>query len=165
MGSTTTSSYSGVVAGQTSGVAAALNAGLTAVNALGSATDTWTCTLGGTGWAVGNGTISTGYTQVGKSVWFNVTFTTGSTTSYGTGSLTLSLPVTPKSTHMAVARYFDTSAGATYGAEALILTNGTAVPIVTPATAGGSSRGITGTVPVTGATGDSITVTGWYEAA
>lgn len=125
----------------------------------------YTPTLGGTSWSLGNGTVSGTYTQIGKQVFFNSTVTFGSTSGYGSGSLTISLPATPVATHIGHCRAFDTSAGTSYGGELIISTAGTATPLVTPAAAGGSSRGLISTVPFTWATGDSVTITGYFEAA
>jgi len=56
-------------------------------------------TIGGTGWSIGNGAFSNcWYSQVGKTVNFRGTFTIGSTTTNGSGSLTISLPVTAQDT-------------------------------------------------------------------
>lgn len=55
-------------------------------------TPTWASA--GTQPAIGNGTIAGSYTLVGKTCHFIVTLTAGSTTTFGTGTWTFSLPVT-----------------------------------------------------------------------
>lgn len=90
--------------------------GATAISTLGSAIDTsigtgllawqaYTPTL--TGWGVGNGTWDARYCKMGKTVSIAITFTAGSTTTYGTG-FTFSLPA--GMTARAAAGYIGTSA-------------------------------------------------------
>ena len=58
-----------------------------------SYTPTWSAT-GGTAPSLGNGTIGGVYAQIGNITYFNIILTMGSTTTFGTGDWTLSLPVT-----------------------------------------------------------------------
>jgi hypothetical protein len=159
---TTTNSYTGVTAGQTTGVAAAVDAAITAVDALASAPDPWTSTVGGTGWALGNGTLTSEYSRIGDLVLFNISITWGSTSTYGSASLTLSLPATPGAAGMAVCRAGDASAAASYGGQSIIATSGVTTPLFTPAAAGGASRGAISTVPFAWTTSDTLVVTGWF---
>jgi hypothetical protein len=57
-----------------------------------SYTPTWTAT--GTAPSLGNGTLSGNYIQIGKTVFAQIYFAAGSTTTFGTGSWRFSLPVT-----------------------------------------------------------------------
>ena len=69
-----------------------------AMAAAGAAWTTYTPTLGGTGWALGNGTLVGYYRQVdAKTVAIKVLLTTGSTTTVGTATPTVTMPsgVTP----------------------------------------------------------------------
>lgn len=58
----------------------------------------YTPVLGGTGVTLGDGTITGFYTQVGKRVSMSVNITYGATTSFGTGLLSVSLPVNTTNT-------------------------------------------------------------------
>jgi len=55
-------------------------------------TPTWTSS--GTAPAIGNGTLSGRYSRIGKTVHMEIHFLAGSTTTFGTGNYSLSLPVT-----------------------------------------------------------------------
>lgn len=57
-----------------------------------SYTPTWTASSVNP--AIGNGTITGRYKQIGKTVFFKVVMQTGTTSTYGTGSYRFSLPVT-----------------------------------------------------------------------
>jgi hypothetical protein len=60
-------------------------------------TTAWTSftpTIGGSGWSVGNGTLACSYQQIGKTVAAHYSFTLGSTSASGSGTLTFTLPVT-----------------------------------------------------------------------
>jgi hypothetical protein len=62
--------------------------------ALQSYTPTWAC-VSGTNPVVGNGTITGNYTRKGRIVTLRILVTMGSTTTYGTGTWSFTLPVTP----------------------------------------------------------------------
>jgi hypothetical protein len=125
-------------------------------------TPTWTAST--TNPTIGNGTITGHYLQIGKIVWFRANVQTGSTTTYGSGTYSISIPVTsatanPNNTgHV---RLSDSSAGQGYagmgsiGASAMTLTvqGATNLDNVTP------------TGPFTFANGDELRVWGFYEAA
>jgi hypothetical protein len=57
----------------------------------------YTPTLSGTGWSIGNGVFTASYTQVGDTVHFSAVLSMGSTTSFGAGIVQFSLPVTATS--------------------------------------------------------------------
>lgn len=135
------------------------------INGFGAYT-AYTPTLGG-GWIQGNGTFDCAYSLVNKQCDVNIVFTSGTTTTYGASSLTFTTPsgATPTKSFVGQCRVFDTSAGVSYTGEVLVTAGGTLTPLVTPAAAGGSNRGVTSTIPMTFATGDSVVVTARYEAA
>lgn len=135
------------------------------INGFGAGTS-YTPTISGTGWALGNGTISGAYTQVGKLVTFRIFVTFGTTSTYGSGGLTFSLPVSSTGTasHCAAHSALDASASARYHGVTLINT-ATCTPYFTPAAAGGSDRTAISTVPFTWTTSDTVTISGTYEAA
>lgn len=129
-----------------------------AFGALGS----YTPTLGGTGWALGNGTATGKYLQVQKMVYVRARITFGSTSTYGSAALTISLPVTPADTQLLTGRVVDVSAGATCAFVAV--TSGATVVSRLLDTAP-TSAGLTSTAPMTFASGDIVEFNGWFEAA
>ncbi len=70
-------------------------------NAIG-ATSTYTPTVGGTGWAKGNGTLTGYYIDTGANVNLTIKFILGTTSTGGTGGLTFSVPVGSVATGRAV---------------------------------------------------------------
>jgi len=126
-------------------------------------TPTWGAT--GTAPAIGNGSLNGRYLKFGRIVHFEVTMITGSTTTYGTGSWTISLPVTSankSTTSLAMVRIFDNSAGANYVGAGQIGANDTAVRFFAQS---GSTGNISSTVPFTWAASDESRLTATYEAA
>lgn len=128
-----------------------------------SYTPTWSS--GGVAPSIGNGTISGKYKQVGKKVHCHVEVTFGSTTTFGTGSYTFSLPVTANATlaaHVGSAYFRDASGTATghyNGISALSGTTG-----LTGFESSGHTQ-LQATVPVTWVNGDFFRFDIEYEAA
>jgi len=131
----------------------------------------YTPTLGGTGWAIGNGSRSGYYCKLGKIVQFQIRIIFGSTSTFGAAARpTLTLPVTATSvsgnidfvTNIA---YFDNSATLRYQGTCdfsttdidLFSWNSAGTYVVAAAT--------TATVPMAWAANDVIYVSGTYEAA
>lgn len=129
------------------------------------ATTSYTPTIGGTGWVLGNGTLTGNYTKVQKMVFIRVVFTFGSTSTAGSGSLSFTLPTTAAGTNHALTHTtLDASPAGRYNGAAVTTTT-TVLPYYTPSAAGGADRtGVAG-VPITWASGDTVTISGWYEAA
>jgi hypothetical protein len=122
----------------------------------------YTPTLAGTGWALGNGTLTGRYCRAGKTVFARLRLTIGSTTTKGTGQLTLGTPSVSKAGayHTAPVVVHDISpAGWSFGV-GLLLESSATVACFQPA---GSA--ITGTSPITLATGDEIAFSMMYEEA
>ncbi|MCX6399240.1 MAG: hypothetical protein NTX33_04815 [Propionibacteriales bacterium] len=123
-------------------------------------------TSSGTSPVIGNGSIVGRYLQVGKSIDFKVVITMGSTTTYGTGVYSLSLPagLTPTTGRWGfygTAR--DTSATQTY--PLLAEWTGTALALkALPTTAGNPATAINATIPFTWANTDELFISGRYEA-
>lgn len=128
----------------------------------------WTPTW--TNLTVGNGTNTSVYLQVGKTVFFRLSFVLGSTSSVGTNPVA-TIPITSKNYDLlfiyAHGNYVDVSAGndnfpafATYGST-------TEMNLYAQGVSGSNVRlqGLTSTVPFTWATGDKIGLQGFYEAA
>jgi hypothetical protein len=141
------------------------------LNGTGAAYVSYTPTLAGTGWAIGDGTRTGAYSQIGKTVNFRVKITFGGTSTFGAASRpTITLPVTASSggadaDFITTIAFVDSSAGARYSGSCDFTTttvdlfawkaDGTwvfAAPVVAAS-------------PFTWATGDSIIVAGTYEAA
>lgn len=118
--------------------------------------------------AIGNGTLVGAYMRVGKTVIFRITMTAGSTTTFGTGRWSLTLPVATTSGHLwrFTAHQYDTSAALPLAAWALNAGSSTTLDLYTGGTtAGGYDRSLQGAVPFAWATGDRLSVSGTYEAA
>lgn len=114
---------------------------------------------------IGNGTIAGRYMQAGKYTTFRVVITMGSTTTYGSGQYSVSLPFAASSAtfHMTDAFYYDGSNRKGYGRT---LASGTTAALFTPGTtAGGADRTVTNLVPFTWANTNILVVSGTYEAA
>jgi hypothetical protein len=66
------------------------------ITGTGTSLGAWTAytpTLGGTGWALGNGTVASFYCQIGKIVHFRSYILFGSTSTFGSTAFTQTLPV------------------------------------------------------------------------
>lgn len=125
----------------------------------------YTPTLGGTGWAIGDGTASGRYWRLGNTVHYTAVIVFGSTSTYGAGaSPTISLPVTQLAGRQSQCDVFATDSGtgfyALYGR-----TDTAAATLFVPGTNGALGFGVRATTPFTWTAGDIIEVTGTYEAA
>lgn len=112
-----------------------------------------------------NGTIVGRYTTLGKTVYFRVIITMGSTTTYGSGQYSVSLPVAAHPTGLQIVNtiYFD---GTTRFALARIIAGATTANLYAPpTTAGAADRLVTNLVPFTWANTNVLVVSGTYEAA
>jgi hypothetical protein len=125
----------------------------------------YTPTIGGTGWALGNGTMSGSYNAIGKIVKWNVSITWGSTSTFGAGFLTITLPATSVGSpgHVSQVNSFDISPGATYAGTVGVVSSTVVRPHTISST--GLWSGITTTTPFTWAASDNITLSGIYERA
>lgn len=135
--------------------------------------DSWTPTL--TNLTIGNGTVTARYKQIGKTVFYRLVITLGSTSSMGTGP-TFTLPVTPKtiggsgsgSIKIGDAHYEDNG---TTSVEGMVYMNAASpsstVTLVSTNAAGTYIQGATvnSTSPFTFGNGDEIRVTGFYEVS
>lgn len=128
----------------------------------------YAATIGGTGWAIGDGTITTSYMQIGKLVIYKYSIVFGSTSTYGSASLTLTLPLTMGGSittgqGMNNTTLFDTSASARYAANSRRNSN-TVISFGTLGTNGLLGSTIS-TSPFTWAVGDSVYGMFIYETA
>lgn len=129
-----------------------------------SYTPAWTAS--GTAPAIGNGAIIGKYIAAGKLIHFRVVLTMGSTTTYGTGQYSISLPTNAHGTGLQVASGEALIAGAAYRLHLRMAAGGsTALLYCDPTTAGNSVRSVTNLVPATFANTHYIVLAGTYEAA
>jgi len=128
-------------------------------------TPTWTAST--TNPAIGNGTITGRYTQLGKLVSFSVVVTMGSTTTYGSGDWRVSLPVTAVNANAVQTGCMYLDAGIAWYNGIGSTTYGGSTTFITLIHNKGASAisGVTSTVPFTWGNGDKFEVTGTYEAA
>ena len=114
---------------------------------------------------VGNGAITARYKRIDKTVFFQVRFSLGSTSAI-TGSVTVGLPVAPRSFQAISASVFflDNLVGWLPGAWA---PSGSGVVIRATDTSGtyAAASALSATVPFTWTTDDYFDVSGFYEAA
>jgi hypothetical protein len=124
----------------------------------------WSPVLSG-GWVNGNGTWDAYYSQSGKTVQINATFTVGSTTTKGTG-LVISLPVSAARGNNGAFNVIGSVGGSGVFMLALI-TSATEITMqaINASATYATRTGITATVPATWATGNAFHFTGTYEAA
>lgn len=127
-------------------------------------TPTWTST--GTAPALGNGTLTGRYMKIGRTVIVQINLVAGSTTTFGTGNYSFSLPVTAGTTGLA-----ETGAAQLLGVDrwsgtVIISSAATTVsPFVPISNVNTRSDFITGTRPETLASGAQIRMGFTYEAA
>lgn len=116
---------------------------------------------------LGNGTKVGRYISAGKLVHFYVEITMGSTTTYGAGLYSLDLPVTEVSRNWTfTGQVIDASAtGAIYPIVAVRTALGSVELRCDPTVAGNNLREVRSAQPITFATGDTIFLSGTYEAA
>lgn len=133
------------------------------LTAYGSASS-WTAST--TNPVLNNGTWDGRFSQAGKWVEFRVTITMGSTTTFGSGQYSLALPAAAHGTGIQAARGDAFIGGAAYDLRGRIPAGGSTVLLYcTPTAAGTFDRTVTPTTPGTWANGNTLTMTGGYEAA
>lgn len=115
---------------------------------------------------ISNGTIVGRHVAAGKLIHFRVVITMGSTTTFGTGQYSISLPVAAHGTGLQFLLGEATVAGGANRVVGRIAAAGTTAVLYCDATtAGNPLRAVTPTVPATFANGSVLTITGTYEAA
>jgi hypothetical protein len=113
---------------------------------------------------IGNGTLTGRYFRQGKATHFSTRLIAGTTTNYGTGVLTVTLPFTPVSKGRVgvTGTLIDISASDIYHISGYWI-NTTEITLVTHGT-NGLHGSISGTAPFTLASGDEICLQGTFEA-
>lgn len=142
-------------------------------NALAAISDPWTDFSGSVAWtaagtapAIGNGTISAKYLQVGKFVQYTVSIVAGTTTTFGTSTWFISLPVTPIASAIGntscpgAAILYDSSTTANRQSAVASINSATQIDFYA-----GAGNVVTSTIPYTWATGDILGFSLTYEAA
>lgn len=134
-----------------------------AVTGIQAAWDTYTpaWTSSGTAPALNNGTIAGRFIRFGKTVMFSITLTMGSTTTFGTGTYFLSLPVTAQASvgTLNAGVWLNDNSGAANNAGTVNLSTSSVVRLLSP------TGIVSATAPWTWANLDIIAVNGTYEAA
>jgi hypothetical protein len=128
---------------------------------------TFTATGGGAP-ALGNATVSARYLQIGKLVHAYGTLTLGTTTSFGTGTLGLLLPVTAaQGAVWGQGEGVDLSTGNRAELVVAQLTDLAHMQFIGQTTFNGAGAGVSGTTPFpwSWATGDTLSWNLFYEAA
>lgn len=149
------------IPGYPSSVAAFLRGDGAWAGAFAAYTPTWTAT---TAPAIGNGTLAGRFLQVGKAIIGSVDLTAGSTTTFGTGSWDIGLPVaalTPFLRGIGTVTLIDASPFAVH-AGFVRLNTASSVQLDTVAS---PTSQFAATIPITFASGDTVRFTFAYEAA
>jgi hypothetical protein len=128
-----------------------------------SLTNAWTAWTAGTA-GITNGTVTSRYIQIGKTVHFqySVAFTGANT---GGTALTFNLPVAAKADNIVAPVRMLSGANNFVGHARSTSTSAMVVEVIGSAGTYANTAGITATVPNTWQSGDYIRVTGTYEAA
>lgn len=126
----------------------------------------FTPTIGGSGSAVGNGTLTGVYRliQAGRALWFNITWTLGSTSTVGS-ALTINLPYNVANAFAAPITMIDDSSSAVFLGLGVEESGQTMAVYANNGTAGGAFQPVTTTLPFTWTTNDRIIITGTYSVA
>lgn len=123
-------------------------------------TPVWTAST--TAPVLGNGSLTGAYMKIGRSVFFRWTLSAGTTTTYGTGNYSISVPpflITSFTPPIGRVSIIDSSAGARFNRDMQPATTST-FTIVSEAGAA-----VTNLVPMTWANTDTMSGLGFYEAA
>ena len=124
----------------------------------------FTPAMGGTGWALGDAAVAAAYTKIGRTVHFRIFIVFGSTSTYGTASPTLTLPVTPLRRAHVDAIMVRNGVGS-YRMSPRVSTDGAASVAVNALGTNGLTAAVTATHPATWAASDTLEVYGTFEAA
>lgn len=129
-------------------------------------TPAWTSN--GTAPALGNGTSVGAFRQEGKTVFFRIDLTFGSTSTFGTGAYRFSLPVSALALTanfgINVSGYAEDNAVAGYLVQAGQYVTATTISLLTHSASAGQSTVLGQTAPFTWGSTDYIRVHGFYES-
>ena len=141
------------------------------ITGTGTSLGAWTAytpTLGGTGWAIGNGTAAGAYCQIGKVVHFHIAIIAGSTTTFGaTEAATVTLPVTASNLARPnfIGRALDISASELFTVLARCASTTVAELRYLVSGTNGKVNPLVASAPFAFATSDEIRISGTYDAA
>jgi len=140
------------------------------LNTISGAFSTWTPTIGGTGWALGNGTVAGRYKKVGRVIVAGFSITWGGTSTFGGSALTVSAPATAVTGMAATGSGIAVDTGTSgYDLTTFIASAGTVINLYAKSAAGtyvtSGVTGLTTSVPHTWASTDVIYGSIVYEAA
>ena len=133
------------------------------VGAWQSYTVSWTAAT--TNPSIGNGTLAGRYVQIGKTVICSIALVMGSTTTYGSGNWSLSLPKTVASVSVRYIGQFtiyDASPGGNYAGSAIVGSGQSAIALFIRDQ---GASGLNSTTPHTWASADELYLTITYEMA
>ena len=126
-----------------------------AMTLLNNAWTTWTPAISGTGWAIGNAVVAGRYKRVGdKTIACRGRITFGSTSTFGTGALTLSLPVNGDVTTNSIGDWQIVSGSVYFGR--CVLTATTALTCYSQTAANGTHGSMVQGAPLTFVNGTRI---------
>lgn len=129
-----------------------------------SYTPTWTAATSNP--ALGNGTLVGRYIKWGRTVLFHINLITGSTTTYGSGAYSFDVPATSANAGATFVGTAQLAAAARWAGQSLIIPNASTTTVFfSTNTTTTTLSPVTGTVPVTLASGNQMRITGAYEAA
>jgi hypothetical protein len=146
-----------------------IESGISSVtNDVDSAWQSWTPSIGGTGWALGDAVAVGRYKQIGKTIIANasITFAAGST--FGAGNLTVSIPVTAvaaSNQFVGLVRLVDTGTANFVGHAALGSTTTVTIFVGRADATYLAQSNVTSTVPFTWVSTDVLRYQIIYEAA
>lgn len=131
-------------------------------------TPTWTSS--GSAPSIGNGTFTGYFSMVGKKVYLRFKFVGGSSTTWGTGTYYITLPVTgytgiAANDGFALNGYAEDSAVKGYSVDAARMLDTSKFYVLMTDTAAASVSSWAQTGPFTWSTADYWSATGWYDAA
>ena len=116
--------------------------------------------------ALGNGTLISRYSLTGRICRVNIVLTMGSTTTYGTGAWTFTLPIQAQAgslVQVGLGVATDATGTTRYPLFILLVAGATTITFIMPATAGGTVSNIDATTPFTWATTDTLRLQIDYE--
>ena len=126
----------------------------------------YTPAIGGSGWALGNGTAVGAYARLGRMVFVRAVITWGGTSSFGAGGLTLTLPVAASIASQSLVGVLGDTGTANY--PALLNTAAASSTATVLALNAGSTylayASVTTSAPHTWVSTDTVTFNGCYEA-
>lgn len=129
-----------------------------------SYTPTWTAAT--TNPVLGNGTLVGRHIKWGRTLIYHINLIMGSTTTYGSGAYSFDLPATSANAGATFVGTAQLAAAARWAGQTLIIPNSSVTTLFfSTNTTTTTLSAMTGTVPVTLASGNQLRMTGLYETA